>query len=274
VPRRSDIDPTRKSRKQRCRRTSWQIVLGASAGALLAIACFAGDTAYTYDALGRLVKVVRPDSVITNYTLDAAGNRIEVQEGTPPGAPAGWTNYPAASNSTGSYTLTWTAPSSGGPVGAYQLYESASSSFGVQTLLYDGTALSFSFLNKANGTYYYRVRACSAGGLCGLYLTGAGITVTAAPPPPTNLIKTNPNQGQWRAEWCNSVGATSYKFSDLSGVQTTIANNPSLTCPPNDSAHRQFYQYNCPSGNCATNPPKWVQACVNGTNCSVKVNFP
>jgi len=258
----------------RMRLASRRVLIAALVGAFHSMSCLAGDTTYTYDALGRLIAVARPDGGITSYQLDAAGNRTEVREGIPPGAPAGWTNYPAPNNSTGSYTLTWSAPTSGGPTGKYELYQSGTSNFGVQTLMYDGTAMNFSFANKANGTYYYRVRACSSGGMCGPYLTGAGITVTSAPPPPTNLVKTNPNQGQWRAEWCNSVGATSYKFSDLTGIQTTVANDPSHTCPPNDSAHKQFFQYNCPNGDCSTNPPKWVQACVNVTNCSVKVNFP
>jgi hypothetical protein len=259
---------------QRKRRACGWMLLAVFASAIPTVLCMAGDTVYTYDALGRLVLVTRPDGGVTSYTLDGAGNRTQVLEGIPPGAPASWTNYPAPSNSTGSYTLIWTAPTSGGAVGKYELYESGTSNFGVQTLLYNGTALSFSFSSKANGTYYYRIRACSSGGICGPYLTGAGITVTSAPPPPTNLIKTNPNSGQWRGEWCNSVGATSYKFSDLAGIQTTVANDPSRTCPPNDSAHRQFIQYNCTSGNCTINPPKWVQACVNVSNCSVKVNFP
>jgi YD repeat-containing protein len=42
----------------------------------------AGDTNYTYDALGRLTTVTRADGAQTAYTLDAAGNRTQVQEST------------------------------------------------------------------------------------------------------------------------------------------------------------------------------------------------
>ena len=89
-----------------------------SSSALIAALSVAGDTVYTYDALGRLVKVVRPDNVETNYTLDAAGNRTQVTEGTPgpptpppppPGPPPTPTGLQYNQNSQCSFYAQWSA---------------------------------------------------------------------------------------------------------------------------------------------------------------------
>ena len=39
----------------------------------------AGETAYTYDSVGRLTKVTYPDGGVVEYDYDKAGNRIEVR---------------------------------------------------------------------------------------------------------------------------------------------------------------------------------------------------
>ena len=86
-----------------------------ASSALIAALSSAGDTVYTYDALGRLVKVVRPDGVETNYTLDAAGNRTQVTEGAPapppppPGPPPAPTVFTPNQNSPCSYVAQWNA---------------------------------------------------------------------------------------------------------------------------------------------------------------------
>jgi YD repeat-containing protein len=38
----------------------------------------AGETAYTYDVLGRVTKVTYPDGGVVEYEYDKAGNRIAV----------------------------------------------------------------------------------------------------------------------------------------------------------------------------------------------------
>jgi YD repeat-containing protein len=58
----------------------WAKLAGTCAAIFVAAAAAdaQGATTYTYDALGRLVKVERPDGGTTEYTYDNAGNRLNV----------------------------------------------------------------------------------------------------------------------------------------------------------------------------------------------------
>jgi YD repeat-containing protein len=141
------------------------VLAGASAQAATAT--------YDYDALGRLTKVTSSDGKVAIYKYDAAGNRSQVISGTLPGVPASITV--PASSSTGNYTISWGAAS--GTVTAYELFQATNSSFSGETTVYTGTALSVALSGRANGTYYYRVRACLDTS-CSGYRTGAnGVTV-------------------------------------------------------------------------------------------------
>src|SRR5688572_23262936 len=96
-------------------------LLLAGASLLAAAPCQSADTDYTYDALGRLISVSRPDGTQTVYALDAAGNRTQLLEGGVPGAPASITA--PTSNTSGSYSVSWTAPAFGTAATRYELYE-------------------------------------------------------------------------------------------------------------------------------------------------------
>jgi len=95
------------------RRRTQLAAVALSSSALIAALSVAGDTFYTYDALGRLVKVVRPDGIETNYALDAAGNRTQVTEGSPtpppppPGPPPAPSGLQYNQNSPCSYYAQW-----------------------------------------------------------------------------------------------------------------------------------------------------------------------
>jgi YD repeat-containing protein len=186
--------------------------------AITLAACFpsltvrADEVTFEYDALGRLIQVERSDGTKTLYQLDAAGNRTEVKEGLPTGIPASIT-VPATAPS-GSYTISWTAPAAG-TVSTYELYESATSSFSSQTLVYSGTALSKAFTAKPNGTYYYRVRACGLD--CSGYRTGAD-DIQVRPTAPASI--TSPAQstnGSFTVSWGTSTGSFSrYQLQEAS----------------------------------------------------------
>ena len=151
---------------------AWGLVLSfVATGATLA-----ATATYEYDALGRLTRVGYSDGKRVIYRLDAAGNRTQVASGTLPGVPSS-ISVPSSSTS-GSYAISW-GPAAG-TVTAYQLYEATSTSFSGQQLVYTGTALSTALSGRANGTYYYRVRACFDDD-CSAYRPGSnGVTVTTA----------------------------------------------------------------------------------------------
>jgi hypothetical protein len=103
----------------------------------------------------------------------------------PPSAPASVT-VPASSVN-GAYVIAWTAAS--GTIARYELYEATDSAFTTSKLAYSGANLSLSVSSKANGTYYYRVRACN-NLVCGDYAAGTNGIVVAVPPPavPPSII--------------------------------------------------------------------------------------
>ena len=192
---------------------------------LLAAGVAAATTVnYEYDELGRLMRAERLGVSASIYVYDAAGNRTEAIVAVTPGAPAS-INVPATS--TGSHTISWTAGS--GAATEFLLYQSSNTNFSGQILVYSGATTSKAVSVQNDGTYYYRVRACSYG-LCSDYRSGAnGVDVTLPPGPPTFIsIPSSSTSGSFTISWgASSTGAaTSYKLyestsSDFSG-QTLV----------------------------------------------------
>jgi len=186
-------------------------LIGALLSAFLFGAVSAAETInYQYDALGRLISETKSDGVQTSYTLDAAGNRVQVATSGPPGIPPS-INVP--SSSSGSYTISWGASTSG-VVTAYELYESTAASFSPQTLAYSGTGTSRAVSGKPNGTYYYRVRACN-GAACSGYRAGANpVTVLFVPSMPPSISVPSTSLGSYTIGWgaSTSGGVTAYEL--------------------------------------------------------------
>jgi hypothetical protein len=111
------------------------------------------------------------------YTTGANG--ATVTSIPPPGVPSSIT-VPATS-STGSYSISWGAAT--GTVTRYELYDATNSTFTGAVLAYSGVNLSAALTGKANGTYYYQVRACN-GTACSAYQTGTNGVAVNVPPPP------------------------------------------------------------------------------------------
>lgn len=198
------------------------------AGALLTTfastpsALASSTTTYTYDALGRLrtVTVAGPQTSVQSYTYDSAGNRTQTTSGIVPSVPPS-ISMPTSSTS-GSYTISWGA--STGTVTAYELYQATNSGFSGQTLVYSGAATSAALSGRGNGTYYYRVRACSTSAACSGYRTGAnGVTVTLPPSVPSSIsVPSGSTTGSYAISWGSSSGnVTAYELYE--------ANNSSFT---------------------------------------------
>jgi hypothetical protein len=115
------------------------------------------------------------------------------------------------STSTGSYTISWGASTSG-IVTAYELYESTSSSFSPQSLAYSGTGTSLPVSSKPNGTYYYRVRACNSG-ICSGYLAGSNPVVVQVPVGPAITLDNVTVSGQ------NPMGTLTFTYGLASSGQ-------------------------------------------------------
>lgn len=191
------------------------LLAGLTACVILAAGAAHGATAsYEYDALGRLTKVTSSDGKLAVYKYDAAGNRTQVVSGSQAGVPSSIT-VPTSSTS-GAYTISWGAAS--GTLTAYELFEATNSSFTGQTRIYNGTALSAALTGRANGTYYYRVRACLDTD-CSSYRTGANaVTVSIATAPgiplaPSSITAPSMNStGNFSVSWSASTGATRYEL--------------------------------------------------------------
>lgn len=170
--------------------------------AALAPLASAATTSYEYDALGRLRVVTHDNGNVTAYTLDAAGNRTQVDE-TSGQAPPAALSVPATSL-TGSYTVSW---SGGGTFTSYELFESTSSGFASQTRVYLGAGTSASISGHGNGTFYYRLRGCN-GSACTGYLTGSnGVVVTVPPSTPSYIsVPSSNNTGTYSVSWGAATG--------------------------------------------------------------------
>ena len=236
-------------------------------GSLAATVSLAATTGYQYDALGRLIQVTHNNGNVTTYTLDAAGNRTQVDEASPLAAPT-TLNVPATS-STGSYSISW---SGGGAVTSYELWESTNSGYNPQTRVYQGSGTTGSITGHGNGSYYYRVRGC-VGSACTLYKTGGPtvVTISSAPGQPTNPSYV-PYQGcSWQASWDFMSGATSYSFRDFSGnFQYSV---PQPGAGPRVTTTYSYCNVAGYTGNPNDYKPKWVKSC-NGSTCSLQTNFP
>jgi predicted phage tail protein len=94
----------------------------------------------------------------------------------PPQAPPSIT-VPAGSI-TGNYTVSWDASTT---ATSYDLEEDTSATFASAVVAYSGANLTFDVTGKADGTYYYRVRAVNSSGSSGWVEGANGCVVTRTP---------------------------------------------------------------------------------------------
>lgn len=184
----------------------------------------AETTTYTYDALGRLRSVTAAGSQtsVQTYDYDAAGNRTVSTSGIIPSVPPSIT-IPGPST-TGSYTISWGA--STGTISAYELYESTNASFSGQNRVYSGTVTSKALSGRPNGTYYYRVRACSTNAACSDYRTGGtSVLVTLPPSTPASIgVPAGSITGSYTISWGTSTGnVTAYELEEATNASFTGA---------------------------------------------------
>jgi hypothetical protein len=130
---------------------------------------------------------ISPDSnkPVSVRACNAAGCSIDAffdGRATPAPSPPRSISYPLAS-ANGSFKVRW--ESSDSAVTTCELYEARNPTFDSASRIYNGTGFEID-LNKGDGTYYYRVRACN-GTNCSAYTSGSGIVVTFPPGPPGGI---------------------------------------------------------------------------------------
>ena len=160
-----------------------------------------------------------------------------------------------ASNSTGNYTLSWSAVSN---ASYYQVQEKIGS--GGWSTLPNTTNTSKSFNGKANSTYQYKVRSCSA--VCGNYSTSVSVVVLHKPGTPGGINAPSvDNDGNFSISWGASSGVvntyTLQQEINGSGNWTTIQNTSSLTKPFNNlpPSDYRFIVKACNSSGCSQSTP-------------------
>ncbi len=204
-------------------RLSWRCVALFVALVSASSAFGSSTTTYTYDELGRLraVTVAGTQTSVQSYEYDAAGNRTQSTSGIVPSVPP--TITVPTSSITGSYSVSWGA-STTGTITAYELYEATNASFTGQTRVYNASGTSAALSGRANGTYYYRVRACSTVAACSAYRTGGNsITVTLPPGTPASItVPAGSITGSYTISWGTSTGnVTAYELQEATNASFT-----------------------------------------------------
>jgi RHS repeat-associated protein len=126
-------------------------------------------------------------------------------------------------STTGSFTLSWTAPDGVTYAGGFEVYQSANN--GAWTDLNNVTTTSRSFSGRNNGSYRYKVTGCVNATLCSGYSAIATETV-AAPPGTASLSSTDttvPFDGSYILNWSTSGPITSYTLQESDLNKTTGA---------------------------------------------------
>ncbi|PTR33623.1 YD repeat-containing protein [Luteibacter sp. OK325] len=171
-----------------------------------------------------------------------------------------------ATSSNGCYTVNW-----GGFAGmtSYVMQENTNGA-GWVTIANNGSG-ALPICGKGNGTYYYRVQGCNAGG-CGPFSATVAVTVALLPAPPANLTALTaraPGKMEAIAKWDASAGATSYQLTAtwVGGGGGLVYNGPNLTAlvfPQGVNTQVSFYVKACNANGCSANSNGAVTDVDNG----------
>jgi YD repeat-containing protein len=180
-----------------------------------------------------------------NLLISSSGNYVI------PGPPNAPTLSVPTSSADGSYTVSWGAIAN---LKKYQLQERASG--GSWVTIVDSLVTTASINGKANGTYEYQVRACTATG-CGTFSASKSINVLLPPAAaPTLTAPPSNSTGSYTVTWNGVATATTYELQERvnGGAWLTIASNSGATSKTVSGKPNGTYSYQ-------------ARAC-NGSGCS------
>jgi hypothetical protein len=180
---------------------------------------------------------------------DAAGNNSPASDivaaTTYPDVPTSIT-VPTGTNTNGTYAVSWIIGYSTSGV-VFELQESLNDSNFGAPVVYSTSSTSQTVTGRANGTYWYRVRAC-VGTTCSAYRTAASaVTVavpdTSRPLPPGNPSAVGLDSTNVRISWTpasDNVGVTAYDVyrctTSTCGASTNIGPH-GRKCPDHQRRH-------------------------------------
>jgi fibronectin type 3 domain-containing protein len=195
---------------------------------------WAGSATYTYDELGRLKAVTYSNGSTTAFSLDAAGNRINVVtllDTTPPTVPTGLT---ATVISQSQVNLSWSGSTDAGTgMGGYYVIRNGSN---VATVNASTTTFSDTGL-PGFATYTYAIEAfdlASPPNVSAQSNTASATTPDQTPPSTPTLTATAASQTQINLSWTVSTdsggsGLGGYKIFKNGSNTALVTLGPSVT---------------------------------------------
>lgn len=200
----------------------YEIYEAGTDGVFGATAKYTGGNNY-YDAINY------PDGTysyrVRSCNVSGCGNAYRdgdhsVQVILPPAAPAS-INVPATSS--GTYNVSWASVST---ATSYTLFQSSSSNFANQFVVYQGSGTTAPITN-GSGTFYHRVQACK-GTACSGYTAGSqGVVVALPPSAPTSIsASTTQSSGDYIITWGASASGTVTKYELYESVSDPNFGNP------------------------------------------------
>lgn len=169
-------------------------------------------TYYFYNQAGQLLyQVDSATSKTTNFIY--LGRKLIARNVTvPPQIPAVPALSVAATSPDGNYSVSWTSMSG---ATSYTLQEQVNG--GSWSTQQSGGAVSWTAGGKGNGSYGYRVQACSADG-CSAWSATHSITVLLPPGTPASITVPATSTGSIAVSWAASATATSYMLQQRLGA--------------------------------------------------------
>jgi YD repeat-containing protein len=188
---------------------------------------------YAYDAAGRRVMKTSSTGASTYYFYNQAGQLLYQVDGAtskttnfiylgrkliarnvtvPPQIPAVPALSVATTSPDGNYSVSWTSMSG---ATSYTLQEQVNG--GSWSTRQSGGAVSWAASGKGNGSYGYRVQACSADG-CSAWSATHSITVLLPPITPASITVPATSTGSIAVSWAASATVISYTLQQRLGA--------------------------------------------------------
>lgn len=183
---------------------------------------------YSYDGNGNIHSVTNAAGHVIAYEYDELNRAKKITEsgGATVFPPTGVPSISlAATSTTGSYAVNWTAVTS---ATYYELQEQVNG--GAWSDVQSNGATNWSAAGKVNGTYGYHVRACNSAG-CGSYSATSSISVQLVPTTaPTLSVPASNNTGAFTVSWTGVSGAQTYTLQEkVNGGSWTTVQSTSAT---------------------------------------------